>query len=302
MQKQFILVAGKSGQLARALGKAAGERRVPFITVGRPELDLEYASSITPVVEALRPGLIVNSAAYTSVDRAESEPARAFAVNRDGAARLAAAAAKIGAAYVHVSTDCVFDGSKLAPYREDDATAPLCVYGRSKLEGEEAVQAAYPAALVLRTSWVYSPLGNNFVRTMLRMAQIRDRVQVVDDQHGAPTAAIDLARAILDIAAQISEGNIRKAGVYHLTAGGETTWHGFAQAIFAGWAERGRRVPTLAAISTAEYPTPARRPANSRLDCSRIEREFGIKLPHWMQSLEHCLDDLTTVPSEIPPC
>ena len=295
-----ILVAGRTGQLARALIDLAAEYNVPLVAVGRPQLDLADPASIERVATSIAPRAIINAAAYTAVDRAEAEPALAFAVNRDGAAQLAAAAARSRIPFVHLSTDYVFDGHKVSPYLEDDPLAPLSVYGQSKLAGEEAVREIYPGSLVLRTSWVYGSHGHNFVRTMLHLAATRDVVRVIDDQHGAPTAAADLARAILDILT--SPAASEAAGLYHVTAAGETTWHGFAAAIFAGWARRGYRVPALAAITTAEYPLPARRPMNSRLDCSKIERTFGIRLPHWEASLEVCLDEIAASEMETQPC
>jgi dTDP-4-dehydrorhamnose reductase len=296
-----ILVAGRAGQVARCLVEAAARNGVRLVALGRPDLDIGDACSIAHAVAATRPGLIVNAAAYTAVDRAESEPAQAFAINRDGAARLTAAAAAARIPFVHISTDYVFDGRKPTPYREDDPTAPLGVYGRSKLEGEVAVREACPAALVLRTSWVYSPYGQNFVRTMLRLAETGNVVRVVDDQHGAPTSAADIASAILALVPQLLAGRC-SGGLYHLAADGTTTWHGFAAAIFAGWKARGRRVPALEPITTAGYPTRARRPANSRLDCGRIARDFGIRLPPWQQSLAVCLDALAATPTEGPSC
>jgi dTDP-4-dehydrorhamnose reductase len=288
-----ILVAGKSGQLARCLAEAAQVRGVALVAVGRPELDLEDATSIERVVRAAEPAAIINAAAYTAVDRAESEPARAFAVNRDGAERLAQAAQRRDLPFIHVSTDYVFDGRKGSPYTEEDAAAPLNVYGRSKLEGEVAVRRSHSAALLVRTSWVYSPYGHNFVIAMLRRAAKSEDVRVVDDQRGAPTAAGDLADAILDILQRYSGEEIAaRAGIYHLAARGETTWHGLASAIFARFSERGARMPSLVAIPSAQYPSAARRPANSRLDCGKIERQFGIRLPPWRQSLDRCLDRL----------
>ena len=211
-----ILVAGRSGQLARALIDLAAERNVPLVAVGRPELDFADPASIERVTMSVAPRAIINAAAYTAVDQAESEPTVAFMINRDGAAWLAAAAARARIPFVHLSTDYVFDGCKTSPYREDDTPRPLSVYGQSKLAGEEAVCEAHPGALVLRTSWVYSCHGHNFVRTMLRLAATRELVRVVDDQHGAPTAARDLARAILDILT--SPAACETAGLYHLTA------------------------------------------------------------------------------------
>jgi dTDP-4-dehydrorhamnose reductase len=296
-----ILVAGNTGQLARCLVAAARRRATALVSVGRPELDLTRPEALAQVIEAHAPRAIVNAAAYAAVDKAEAEPALAMAVNRDGAGALAAAAARLGVPFIHVSTDYVFDGRKDAPYREEDAPFALGIYGRSKLEGEAAVAGAYPAGVILRTSWVYSPFGQNFVTTMLRLAATRDKIGVVDDQHGAPTAACDLADAILDLSDRLAAAARDRdtGGIYHLAATGETTWHGFAAAIFAGWARRGRRVPALEAITTAQYPTAARRPANSRLDCSKIARVFGLRLPPWQSSLERCLDELALAQAEV---
>jgi dTDP-4-dehydrorhamnose reductase len=194
---------------------------------------------------------------------------------------------------IQISTDYVFDGQKSSPYAEKDVATPLGSYGRSKLEGEAAVRDVCPAALVLRSAWLYSPFGHNFVKTILRLAETRDYVRVVDDQWGSPTAADDLANAILDILGQLGGEDFgSRAGIYHLAAQGETTWHGFASAIIAGWAARGRPATKLVAIRSADYPAAARRPANSRLDCGKIEHQFGIRLPPWQQSLHACLDRL----------
>ena len=300
MAEQAILVAGRTGQLARCLAEEARRRGRALVALGRPELDLARPELLAEAVAAPTPRAIVNAAAYTAVDKAEAEPTLAMAVNRDGAGALAAVAHRLGVPFIHVSTDYVFDGRKAAPYREDDLPSPLGAYGRSKLDGEAAVRAACPAGVILRTSWVYSPFGQNFVATMLRLAATREKVQVVDDQHGAPTAAPDLAAAILDLVEQLTAQRSadRTGGIYHLTNAGETTWYGFAGAIFAGWARRGHRVPTLEPITTAQYPTPARRPANSRLDCSKIARVFGLRLPPWQSSLDRCLNDLAAARAE----
>ena len=302
MAEKPILVAGKSGQLARCLRDLAFLRNVPMVAVGRPELDLENGEGIDRVTAAVEPSAIVNAAAYTAVDRAEAEPGRAFAVNCDGAALLADAATRRGIPFIQISTDYLFDGSKRSPYREDDLTAPLNVYGASKLAGEAAVLRACPGAAVIRTSWVYSPYGNNFVRTMLRLSETQAVVRVVHDQYGAPTSAADLAAATLAIVERLrSASGSGEAGVYHLAGEGETSWHGFAAAIFASLARRGRRVPKLQAITAAEYPTPARRPKNSCLDSSKAERIFGVRLPPWRSSLEECLDQLE-MPKELHTC
>ena len=293
MSTRPILVVGGSGQLARCLVELAAQRQTRLVAVGRPEVDIEDTSTIQHALRAVQPSAIVNAAAYTAVDRAESEPARAFAINRDGAERLAVEARKSSVPFIHISTDYVFDGRKLAAYTEEDPTVPISIYGRSKLEGEEAVRKACPAALVLRTSWIYSAYEHNFVTTMLRLAQTRDDICVVDDQWGSPTSGNDLANAILDILRRVAPDNFSsQAGVYHLSAQGETNWHGFASAIFASWAKRGRLVPRLVPIRSEEYPTAASRPANSRLDCGKIKRQFGISLPPWQRSLDACLDRL----------
>jgi len=232
-----ILVTGREGQVAKALLARADAQPETLIVLalGRPELDLTDRTSITRAIAGFSPDLLVNAAAYTTVDKAESEQDAAFAVNRDGAGNAAAAAAAAGIPIIHLSTDYVFDGDGDAPHREDDATGPLGVYGRSKLAGENAVRAANPAHAILRTSWVYAPWGNNFAKTMLRLAGERDVVRVVADQHGAPTYAPDIAAGILAVA-ETALAEPRGAGwrgVFHMTAAGETTWAGFAEAIFA---------------------------------------------------------------------
>jgi dTDP-4-dehydrorhamnose reductase len=302
MAEKPILVAGKGGQLARCLLDAAVLRNLPMVAVGRPELDLETGEGIDRVMAAVGPSAIVNAAAYTAVDGAEAEPERAFRVNCGGAALLADSAARRGIPFIQISTDYVFDGSKRSPYREDDIPAPLNVYGSSKLASETAVLKACPRAAVIRTSWVYSPYGNNFVRTMLRLSETQPMVRVVDDQCGTPTSAADLAAAILAIVEPLRSANgCDDGGIYHLAGEGETSWYGFAAAIFASLARRGRLVPKLRAITTAEYPTPASRPKNSCLDSSKAERIFGVRLPPWQSSLEACLDQLE-MPRELHAC
>jgi dTDP-4-dehydrorhamnose reductase len=303
MSEKPILVAGKSGQLARCLREAAVLRNAPMVTVGRPDLDIENGEGIDRVMAAVEPSAFINAAAYTAVDLAEAEPGRAFGVNCIGAALLADAAARRGIPFVQISTDYVFDGSKRSPYREDDVTAPLNVYGSSKLASETAVLRACPDAVVIRTSWVYSPFGNNFVRTMLRLAETQPMARVVDDQSGTPTSAADLADAILTIVERCrSADGYDHAGIYHLAGQGATSWHGFAAAIFASLARRGRRIPRLQAITTADYPTPARRPKNSCLDSSKADRIFGVRLAPWRSSLEECLDQLEEMPKELHAC
>jgi len=289
-----ILVAGKSGQLAQSLLElAADDRNLRIVAAGRPELDIEQPASIEQVVSSVAPAVIINAAAYTAVDKAELEPERCFAVNCNAAAQLAAAAWRLRVPFIHISSDYVFDGEKPTPYVEDDATAPLGVYGQSKLEGERAVLSAHPLAVTLRTSWVYSAFGSNFVKTMLQLAKSQPLVRVVDDQQGCPTSAHDLAVALLRIASELVAGpSDVSAGLYHLSGSGRTTWHALAAEVFARAKARGWPVPQLEAIATADYPTRARRPRNSSLDCAKINRAFGVALPPWSASVRMCVDRL----------
>lgn len=289
-----ILVAGREGQVARALLARLPADGHAVVALEPPEFDITDPRSIAAAMRDAAADLVVNAAAYTAVDRAEDDAATAFAVNRDGAALLAEAAAARGAPFLHFSTDYVFDGMKGAPYLETDAAAPLGVYGRSKAEGEAAVLAAHPRAAVIRTAWVCSPDGGNFVRTMLRLAAEREELRVVADQHGAPTFAADLAEAVARMAPRLvaaPEGD-EGFGLFHLSGAPHTTWHGFAEAILDGAAARGHPRPRLVPIATAEYPTRARRPADGRLDCARIGRVHGIRPADWRVSLARCLDIL----------
>jgi dTDP-4-dehydrorhamnose reductase len=290
-----ILVAGATGQLAQALIEAGARRAGRELTaLGRPALDLQAPPSLARAIAAVRPHVVVNAAAYTAVDRAESQPELAFAINRDGAAALAQAAADHGLPIVHISTDYVFDGHKPGSYVETDATAPQGVYGRSKLAGEEQVAAANPRSVILRTAWLHSPFGANFVRTMLRLGAERPELTVVADQWGNPTYAPHLAEAILALLPRLVEARHCDGlwGVYHAAGQGDTTWHGLAQEIIAAAAMHGRpRVP-IRAITTEEYPTPARRPPNSRLSCAKLARVFGITLPPWEDGARQCVERL----------
>ncbi len=281
----MILVTGGNGQVARALAKAAGARTLRV--VGRPEFDFDRPETLRAVLDAAAPSLVVNAAAYTAVDKAESEPDAAFRANRDGPALLAAWCAAHGARLIHISTDYVFDGLKGAPYVEDDETSPTGIYGASKLAGEAAVLASGAPALVLRTSWVYAATGKNFVLTMLNAARRTDRLRVVADQRGCPTSAADLAAAILALA-DAWDGS--EGGLFHAAGSGSATWHGLAEAVFARAARHGLRRPTVEAIATADWPTPARRPPDSRLDCARLARRFGVALPPWEASVARVVD------------
>ena len=279
-----IFVAGSTGQLARALVDCAAEAGIDALALGRPQLDLERRQGADRI-NAFAPEVIINAAAYTAVDAAEGDSARAFAVNRDGAAWLAGLAAQRKIPFLHVSTDYVFDGAKAAAYTEIDPPNPQTAYGRTKRAGEQAVLATCPDALIFRTAWVYSPHGQNFLKTMLRLATERESLRVVNDQIGNPTSAQDIAQALLTIAGRIVRGTDHPRGIYHLAATGETTWFGFAQAIMRLADEHGYRAVPVMPIGTADYPTAAKRPANSRLDCSRLAHDFGLSLPRWQDGL-----------------
>ena len=289
---QPILVTGGSGQLATELAALGGAR---VHRVGRPDFDFDKPETIAATFEAVRPWLVVNAAAYTAVDAAETDQDAAYRANRDGPAALAALCAGAGVPLIHVSTDYVYDGSKPAPYVETDPIAPQSVYGASKAAGEAAVLASGAHAIILRTAWVYAASGRNFVRTMLNLAKTRDELRVVADQRGNPTSAADLAAAILAIAARIEAEGWRDSfgGVFHAAGTGDTTWHGLAMAVFAESARHGAKVPSsVAAITTADYPTPARRPANSRLNCDRLAAVFGVRLPAWRDSVARTVDQI----------
>ena len=296
-ERPRILLTGGTGQVGWELRRALaplGEVTAP----SRAELDLFDAEALRAAVRELAPRLVVNAAAYTEVDRAESEPGRARAANAAAPAALAEEAARTGALLVHYSTDYVFSGEKDRPYTEDDECAPPGVYGRTKREGEAAVAAAGGAHLVFRTSWVYGLRGRNFLRTMLRLAREREELRVVDDQWGAPTWSRMLAEATALVAAGLRDGRGGFApegapwGVYHLAAAGETTWCRFAREILAADPRRGeQRCREVVAIPTEEYPTPAARPRRSVLDGSRAEAAFGVRLPHWREQLALAMEE-----------
>lgn len=287
-----ILVAGREGQLARALLARFADHQVTALEP--PELDLTSRESIAAAMAQAAPELVVNAAAYTAVDRAEEQPELALAVNATGAGWLAEAAASRGVPFVHVSTDYVFDGAKGAPYVETDAVHPLGVYGGTKEEGERLVRAAQPRSVVIRTAWVCSADGANFVKTMLRLAKERDEIRVVADQHGAPTFAADLADAIARMAPRLmtAPAGDEAFGIFHLSGAPHTTWHGFTAEILAQAGQRGHKVPKLTPIATSDYPTKAQRPADGRLDCSKITRVHGVAPADWRVSLGRCLDIL----------
>jgi dTDP-4-dehydrorhamnose reductase len=265
-----------------------------MIPIGRPELDLASGIDLTPVLAGARPDAIVNAAAYTAVDRAEQEPELAMAVNRDGAAAVARAAVTLNVPLIHISTDYVFSGEKDTPYEESDPTGPLGVYGQSKLAGEEEVRRLAPVHVILRTSWVYSPFGSNFVKTMLRLAATRPRISVVADQIGNPTSALDLADAVILAARQIVAAP-DKAGTYHAAGSGESSWAEFAEHVFSESRRLGGPFAAVDPIRTSDYPTAARRPRNSRLDSKKFSVVFGQQLPLWKRSSGHCVQRLLQI-------
>jgi len=259
------------------------------MAIDRQELDISDETAVTQAVEAFKPDVIINAAAHTAVDKAESEEAASYAINRDGPRHLAEAANKVGATMLHISTDYVFAGDKNGLYLETDPVDPQGVYGASKLAGEQAVAAACPRHIILRTAWVFGEHGNNFVKTMLRVGQQRDNLGVVADQLGGPTYAGDIAAALLTIAEQSLNGAELPWGVYHFAGEPHVSWFEFAQAIFAAAGKHGvlDKLPVVNAIATSDYPTPAKRPTNSRLDCSKIRVAFGIAPSDWRQALEN---------------
>lgn len=309
-----ILLTGASGQLGVEIAKSARSEGLSIAAFGRSDLDITRPERIAAVLEEIRPDWLINAAAFTRVDEAESRPEDAFSVNRDGPANLARACAARGVAMLHFSTDFVFDGSedgsgdgsgdgrKRRPYTEAAPISPLSVYGRSKAEGEARLRAVLERHVIVRTSWLYGAHGDNFVKTMIRLARERERLDVVADQYGCPTFAGDLAEAALRIVRVIherSEGraeiveNAEPWGTYHYCGAGVTTWHGLAEAAI-GMAKQFEtmKVATIKAISTADYPTPATRPAYSALDCTRIRERFGISPKPWREQLEKVLTDL----------
>lgn len=293
-----IAVTGKSGQVTSAL-QALKAPDIEVIAIGRPELDLLAPFMVGETIAKFKPDVVVSSAAYTAVDKAESDEAAAFAINRDGAGAIAAAAAELSVPVIHLSTDYVFDGDKPELYVESDPVGPVSVYGRSKLEGEYAVAAANENHVILRTAWVYSTFGHNFVKTMLRLAETRDELSVVSDQLGCPTSANDIAVAIVKIAARLSKDSSPDLrGVFHLAGSGETNWAEFARNILSILEEKtGRRV-TVRDIATADYPTAAKRPANSRLCCDKLKRLYGVSMPEWQVSTRAVVTKLLEEPKE----
>jgi len=286
-----IAVTGNNGQIVRSLIERSGGTNSEVVRVGRPALDLSVPDTIDRAIGAAEADVLVSAAAYTNVDKAETEGDLADLINARAPGLLAARAKSLGIPLIHLSTDYVFDGAKADPYNEQDPICPINAYGRSKAAGERAVASTHQRHVILRTSWVYSPIGRNFVRTMLELARKQDEVRVVADQVGSPTAAADIADGILAVARNlVADGGDERYGTFHMTAAGATNWAEVATAAFSASAERGGPSARVVPIASAEYHTPARRPANSRLDCTKIARVYGVSLPHWQSSLGPCVE------------
>lgn len=294
-----LVVTGREGQVVRSLlERAKDDEALDIVALGRPELDLADAETIRRAVAAARPDIVISAAAYTAVDQAEDEPEIAHAVNAAGAGALAEAAAQAGAPVIHLSTDYVFSGDAPEPYGEDDRPDPQGAYGRSKLAGEEAVAAANSEHVILRTAWVYSPFGKNFVKTMLRLAGDRDEIAVVSDQWGNPTSALDIADGILHVARRLADERSPDCfGIFHLAGTGEANWSGLAEQVMAASAQNGGPSAAIRPITTAEFPTRARRPANSRLCTDKLARIYGWRAPEWRRSAAATVARLLDAPA-----
>ncbi|MBC7285043.1 dTDP-4-dehydrorhamnose reductase [Hoeflea sp.] len=288
-----IAVTGTQGQLVRCLtDQAAALSDVTIVAVGRPDVDLADGAAIEAALMAIGADIVINAAAYTAVDQAESESDSAFAINRDGAAHVARVANQMGVPVIQVSTDYVFDGTLPRAYVPDDATGPVSVYGASKLAGEAAVRAENPRHIIVRTAWVYSPYGKNFVKTMLRVAGDRDEISVVDDQKGNPTSAHDLASGLLVAARAMTQPGFDAWGTFHMAGQGDATWADFAEHVLAESARLGGPSARVIRIPGSSYKTPAPRPANSRLDCSTTAQVFGYSTPDWRASASQVVASL----------
>lgn len=281
-----ILVTGREGQVAMSLRERGADLGHEITALGRPDLDLAGGrDDIARAIIEHRPEVIISAAAYTAVDKAEKDEAVACAVNVGGAASVADAARQLGVPLLHLSTDYVFDGTKASSYVESDVTCPTSVYGRTKRDGEEAVLSSHDNVAILRTAWVYSPFGSNFVKTMLRLAAEREEIGVVSDQQGNPSSALDIADGLITIAANlVQSGDPTLRGTFHMAGSGTASWADFAEAIFEASAAMGGPSARVRRIETKDYPTPARRPANSTLDCSKLELAHGVRLPEWTTS------------------
>ncbi|MGS0691933.1 dTDP-4-dehydrorhamnose reductase [Shewanella sp. 30m-9] len=287
-----VLITGSNGQVGHSLLRQLSLRDdIELFALNRNELDISSQTQVNEVISRLLPDVVINAAAYTAVDRAESDSEQCFAINRDGAKYLAQASESIGALLLHISTDYVFDGAKATPYIESDNTNPKTVYGQSKLAGEEAIAKHCQHYAVLRTAWVFAEHGNNFVKTMLKLAENHPELNIVADQHGGPTFAGDIAAALVIMMDTMLLQNKNLSGIYHFSGMPYTTWHDFADAIFnIAEVQRIIKRPVLNSITSAQYPTPAPRPANSRLNCQHIEQVFSIKPSNWKDALKLLLE------------
>ncbi len=288
-----ILLTGSLGQLGREIKEVAINSGLDIISMDLPEIDITDSENLRRIFSEVKPSVVVNAAAYTAVDLAETQKNICYAANSDGPANLARLCVKNNAQLIHISTDYVFDGNSKIPYSEDDPVAPINVYGKSKVEGETAVLSTPGRHIILRTSWLYGRYGKNFVKTMLRMGQEKESIQVVNDQYGCPTCAYDLADTIVAVIRWVSEENSNKSGVYHYCGSGITTWYEFAVSIFEIVKELGlKRIPLIKPISTSQYPTAAKRPLYTALDCSKIKKRFGVELKPWKQSLKRTIHQI----------
>ncbi len=281
----MILLFGGDGQVGREMVRASAARRTSLVALSRAQADITDAAAVGEAIKRHTPSIVINAAGYTKVDLAESEPEAAHEANAVGPGLLATACARVGVPLIHISTDYVFDGEKRGPYVEGDKIAPINVYGQSKAAGEQAVREVAPLHVIVRTSWIYGEFGQNFLKTMLQLAATKDELRVVADQRGCPTSTPDLVNALLAIAPQLL-GAKGIWGTYHFTGSGSTTWHGFASRIIAAQAPLTGRAPRVTAITTAEFPRQARRPANSELDCSLIARVFGVRGRPWTEDAD----------------
>lgn len=291
-----LLIIGSKGQLGSELVRKCKRNDFSFLGLDLPEFNITDPPQVKKIFADFKPSIVINASAYTNVDKAETEPEIAFAVNSDGPANLAASCDKSRIPIIHISTDYVFDGSKSQPYAESDPVSPLGVYGKSKEEGESRLRSILKQHIILRTSWLYGAYGNNFVKTMLRLGNEKETIKVVSDQYGCPTCASDLAEAIMNISKQITQNLEIACGTYHYCGSGITTWHKFAKAIFEIASQyQNYKVSSVEAITTAQYPTRAKRPPFSALDCSLIKKHFGINTKPWQESLGKTIERILIV-------
>ena len=288
-----ILLFGGSGQVGREIQDLITSQSISLIAPASSSVDIAELESVRQVAKEAQPCCVINTAAYTAVDKAESETQQAFAINRDGAENIARVCNELQIPLLHVSTDYVFDGEKSGAYSEDDEVSPLNVYGESKWQGEQVVQESLAQHVILRTSWVFGQYGNNFVKTMLRLGRERDELSIVDDQRGCPTPAVSIARALLSISQQVMASNNDCWGIYHYCGKPDTSWYGFAHQIFEELSKAGQKdIPELKPISTAEFPTPATRPRQTIMSCDKIQQQFGIESADWQSELREVIATL----------